>query len=290
MQFVQTISKIARPEAEEQVPPGIRPPGAAAFMQNFRRTGRTFSRADRSEPAIKQNSIAPTPRVRPRILVAEDHDLNQLLIMALADKAGLDAELACDGLEAVAMVEAAQQAGRPYQMVLMDVQMPRLDGLEATRRLRATGHMPSDLPVIALTANAAAHDVAICIGAGMQGHLAKPVGLSALANLMNIYLDGEPECAAGAAMPPSQLTALYQSREVALRDSFGALRAQATLGQHQRAGLADRLHKLAGSAGLFNEPVIGVAAAELERRLRVATPFEFIEIVSQADRLLFQPA
>ena len=290
MQLVQTISKIANLEVEGAVAPGIRSPDAAIFTHNYPKTGRTFSHAHRTESAIEQNSNAPTSRVRPRILVAEDHDLNQLLIMALADKAGLDAELACDGLEAVAMVEAAQQAGRPYRMVLMDVQMPRLDGLEATRRLRATGHMPSDLPVIALTANAAAHDVAICIGAGMQGHLAKPVGLSALANLMNIYLDGESNCAAAAAMPPGQLTALYQSQKIALRDSFGALRAQATLGQHQRAELANRLHKLAGSAGLFNEPAIGVAAGALERRLRVATPFEFIEIISQADRLLFQPA
>lgn len=287
---MQTISEIASLEAEGQNPPGIRSSDVTIVAQNYPKTGRTFSRADCTERAIEQNFIAPTPRVRPRILVAEDHDLNQMLIMALADKAGLEAELASDGIEALAMVEAAQQAERPYRMVLMDVQMPRLDGLEATRRLRATGHAPSDLPVIALTANAAAHDVAICIGAGMQGHLAKPVGLSALTNLMNIYLDGAAECAAGAAMAPSQLTALYQSQKVALRDRFGALRAQATLGQHQRAELADRLHKLAGSAGLFNERVIGVAAAELERRVRVATPFEFIEIISQADGLLFQPA
>lgn len=287
---MQTISKIASHDRYLHTPEIRQSPDSAIFRQNFSGTDRPLPSTARNSPSVEPRSIAPLPRARPRVLIAEDHDLNQLLIMALADKAGLEAELARDGIEALAMIEAAQQAGRPYRMVLMDVQMPRLDGLEATRRLRAAGHAPADLPVIALTANAAAQDVAVCIGAGMQGHLAKPVGVSALANLMNIYLDGAEECAAAVAMPPGQLSALYQREKAALRDRIGALRAQATLGQHQRAALADRMHKLAGTAGLFNEPAIGLAAGELERRLRVATPFEFIEIVSQADRLLFQPA
>lgn len=287
---MQTISKIASLEVEAKIPLVIGSPDAKISTQNYPKTGRTFSLAVRTEPSVEQNCVTSTASVRPRILIAEDHDLNQLLIMALAEKAGLDVELARDGMEALAMVEAAQQAGRPFQMVLMDVQMPRLDGLEATRRLRATGHTPGDLPVIALTASAAAHDVAACIGVGMQGHLAKPVSLSDLANLMNIYLDGADDSAVGATMAPGELTALYHSQKAALRDCFGALRAQVTFGQDQRVELADRLHKLAGSAGLFNEPEFGAAAADLERRLWVATPFEFIQIISHADEFLFQPA
>ena len=272
MQSMQTISINASCEPAAQLSLNMDSHRVKIPGQACAKTSCTFPLADCPEPSVEKNSIQPTPRDRPRILIAEDHDLNQLLIMALADKAGLDAELASDGIEALDMVEAAKRARRPYRMVLMDVQMPRLDGLAATRRLRATGHAPDDLPIIALTANAAADDVAVCIGAGMQGHLAKPVSLGDLSNLMNIFLDGPNVFAAGGTSARSQLSALYQSQKTALRDCLGALQTQVTLGQHQRTELADRLHKLAGSAGLFNEPEIGVAAAQLERRLRVATP------------------
>ena len=104
-----------------------------------------------------------------RVLVVEDNPINQEVMLELLSSAGLQVDLAADGLQALA---CASQ--RPYDLVLMDVQMPQLDGLEATRRLRAP---PLSLrwPILAMTANAFADDRAACLAAGMDGHLAKPV-------------------------------------------------------------------------------------------------------------------
>jgi CheY-like chemotaxis protein len=71
------------------------------------------------------------------------------------------------------MINAAQDAGKSYQAVLMNMQMPVMNGPEATRRLRAQGIAASELPIVALTANAYTDDVAECLSAGMQGHLAQ---------------------------------------------------------------------------------------------------------------------
>ena len=95
----------------------------------------------------------PEDVYRPHVLIAEDHDINQALILAMARLAGMDAQIACYGAEAVAMVEDAARA-RPFDLVLMDMQMPNVDGLNATRQLRAAGHSADQLPVVALTANA----------------------------------------------------------------------------------------------------------------------------------------
>ena len=85
--------------------------------------------------------------------------------------------LACDGAAAVESWTAARDAGRPYDLVLMDVQMPGMDGLEAARRIRTAETQAGDRPVrmLALTANAQSDDRAACLAAGMDGLLVKPL-------------------------------------------------------------------------------------------------------------------
>lgn len=129
----------------------------------------------RTTPELATANAAPL-----RILVAEDHDVNQLLIMAMLDQLDCPADIAGDGAEAVAMVEAAEAAGAPYAAVLMDIQMPKMDGLSATRMIRAAGISELQLPIIALTANAYSDDIAACLEVGMQAHLPKPVDLTDL--------------------------------------------------------------------------------------------------------------
>jgi len=115
-----------------------------------------------------------------RILVAEDQDINQVLIGEMLNRLGYDYELAIDGAEAVAMIRKAEFAENQYDLALMDLQMPYVDGIKATRMVREQGIDAKMLPIIALTANAFEQDVERCMDAGMQAHLAKPLAIEDL--------------------------------------------------------------------------------------------------------------
>jgi two-component system sensor histidine kinase/response regulator len=112
-----------------------------------------------------------------RVLLAEDNDLNQDVALGLLEAGGVLVDLAENGAVALERLRAAPDG--TYAAVLMDVQMPVLDGLEATRALREEPRFAA-LPVIAMTANALASDVEICRAAGMSDHIAKPLEEAAL--------------------------------------------------------------------------------------------------------------
>lgn len=111
------------------------------------------------------------------ILVAEDNEINALLARALLTRLGHRPTVAGNGTAAVESWAAARAAGKPYDLVLMDVQMPGMDGLEAARRIRAAETQAGDRPVrmLALTANAQSEDRDACLAAGMDGLLVKPL-------------------------------------------------------------------------------------------------------------------
>ncbi|NVE95987.1 PAS domain-containing hybrid sensor histidine kinase/response regulator [Altererythrobacter lutimaris] len=125
------------------------------------------------------------------ILLAEDFDINRELVMEMARRLDLEMDTACDGAEAVAMVRAADKAGHPYSLVLMDLQMPVMDGFAATRVIRESGFDATSLPIVALTANAYAEDIAACKQAGMQEHLAKPLSFEAFREVLEQWLPGD---------------------------------------------------------------------------------------------------
>lgn len=108
-----------------------------------------------------------------RVLVAEDNDLNRQIAVYLLEEAGVQVVQARDGREAVEKFVAA----RPGELdaVLMDVMMPRMDGLDATRAIRSMERPDADIPIIAMTANLFDEDVAACLRAGMDGHIPKPL-------------------------------------------------------------------------------------------------------------------
>jgi CheY-like chemotaxis protein len=115
---------------------------------------------------------APEPRqslAGLRALLAEDNEINQLIAVELLSAKGVQTDIANNGLEAVAALEK-----KPYDVVLMDIQMPEMDGLAATARIRA---LPAyrDLPIIAMTAHAMAGDREISLEGGMNDHLTKPI-------------------------------------------------------------------------------------------------------------------
>lgn len=130
-------------------------------------------------PAL--SALVPAPEPSPqqlapmRLLVAEDGRTNQMIMTAMLEKLGHHVTLAQTGEEAIAMVHAAIAAAQPFGAVLMDIQMPGMDGMTATRLLREGGITPGILPIIAVTANGFQESIDQCLAAGMQGHLVKPV-------------------------------------------------------------------------------------------------------------------
>ena len=119
-----------------------------------------------------QRTIAMLPTLAGRVLLAEDNPTNQQLVGRILKRAGLEVAIANNGAEAVDLVEATRESGDLYDVVLMDMQMPVLDGLSATRRLRELGHT---LPIVALTANAMNSDREACLGAGCTDFATKPI-------------------------------------------------------------------------------------------------------------------
>lgn len=125
--------------------------------------------------------LAPTPQTRPlRLLVADDVAANQAVARALLETAGHVVDCVGDGALAVAAVSRSTAEGAPYDAVLMDVMMPGVDGLEATRRIRALPGNEARTPILAVTASAFAADIAACRAAGMDGHVAKPIEREAM--------------------------------------------------------------------------------------------------------------
>jgi PAS domain S-box-containing protein len=128
-------------------------------------------------PAPPQGSVEQqAERVPLRILVAEDNVINQQLVLLLLRKLGYQADVTADGLEALQALER-----EPYDVVLMDVQMPKIDGLEATRRINQRWPEGRRPYVIAATANAMQEEREACLAAGMDDYLSKPIRLEGMA-------------------------------------------------------------------------------------------------------------
>lgn len=128
--------------------------------------------------APRKTVNAKAPRFRGRVLVAEDNRTNQLVVEMLLRKLGCDVEVAGNGAEAFAV-----SAGGGFDLILMDLQMPVMDGLEAARKIQERDGVQA-APVVALTANVLSEDRAACREAGMLGFLAKPVRLEELAGIL----------------------------------------------------------------------------------------------------------
>ena len=140
-----------------------------------------------------------------RALLAEDNPANQMVASELLSRLGLELDIANNGREVVDMVRA--QPGR-YAAVLMDMQMPEMDGLAATRALRADAQF-RHLPIIAMTANAMKADLDACLVAGMNDHVVKPIDRQALLQTLRRWLpagtrgDAKAVTSAPAPEPPT---------------------------------------------------------------------------------------
>jgi PAS domain S-box-containing protein len=140
-----------------------------------------------TEPAESAGATAAVTQRGLSVLVAEDNDINALLMRSLLTRLGHQVVIATDGAEALESWLAAKSAGTPYDLVLMDIQMPELDGIEATKRIRLSEAAQGGrrTPILALTANTLVEDRYACFEAGMDGFLVKPLDREKLAEALS---------------------------------------------------------------------------------------------------------
>jgi signal transduction histidine kinase/CheY-like chemotaxis protein/HPt (histidine-containing phosphotransfer) domain-containing protein len=170
----------------------------------------TSSPFDQTEPGVRPiRSSAPL-----NILVADDNDINRKLAAIVFRRFGYQVDFVVNGREAVDQVVARGSAGDPYDLVFMDVHMPEMDGLEATRMIRRLQqerpekHWPK---IVAMTADAMPEDRGVCLAAGMDDYLTKPLDFAAVRNVLEqaaktIVLPLEPDLAVPAAEAASETT------------------------------------------------------------------------------------
>ncbi|GAB6057681.1 response regulator [Desulfonatronum parangueonense] len=226
------------------------------------------ARAAQSKRGHEHNRLSGT------VLLVEDNPVNQEVASGLLREFGLDVDLAEDGLKAVQAVR-----DRQYGIVFMDCQMPKLDGFEATRRIRALESGSRRTPIVAMTAHAMATDKEKCLAAGMDDYLAKPVKTDDLYRVLEKYLSVSlPKAAGGAGAersdtdPASGLSDTIQNKAMAL---FGkhtpALLDQLKIALEVCDAKKARMcaHTLKGSAANLRLEKVQALAEELEAVLEL---------------------
>ena len=217
------------------------------------------------------------------VLVVDDNAVNLKVACGMLARLGYDTVTAGDGVEAVAEVAGAMAAGHSFGAVLMDLHMPRMDGLEATRVLQQRFGAAAP-PVIALTADASAEDRDRCTAAGMDDYLAKPLQVAALAQVLERWTG---PAATGDRRPQDQGFAQAVRVDFARLDNFRELDSDLStaraivdlfltetpalldslagaLAQGDATALASRAHALRGSAGNLGALTLAETSAQLE--------------------------
>lgn len=215
-----------------------------------------------------------------RILVVDDNANNQQIARELLTWRGASVDLADDGRQGVERVVSGREA---YDLVLMDVQMPVMDGYQATREIRRAGF--DTLPIVAMTANVMAGDREACLAAGMDDHVGKPFELDELVETVRQHATRRP--AAGGAMPAPDApvpqvdlaaavrrlggdVGFYRQLYPSVRSDAEAMLARlAQLIEERRRDEAARLfHMIEGHAGTIGAPAVAHVAAEAARAMR----------------------
>ena len=227
-----------------------------------------------------------------RILVAEDNIVNQQVAIGILRKMGLRADAVASGAEAITALESV-----PYDLVLMDVQMPVMDGMEATRRIRASASslrtriLNPQIPIIAMTAHAMQGDRERFIEAGMDDYISKPVSPQVLAQTLLRWLPSAQTRTARPTPEPAQASAEVASTALPIFDraallerlmgdeealpvilegflddmpqQFAAL--ERALGNNDTPGVQRRLHTIKGTSATIGGEALRAVAAELEQ-------------------------
>lgn len=223
-----------------------------------------------------------------RILVVEDNAVNQLVAVEILSNLHCEAEIAEDGVAAVARI----LAGERYDVVLMDVQMPGMDGLEATRRIRALEEPRGErTPIVAMTANAMTGDREECLEAGMDAYMAKPLQardlVEAILELVSpgltttqSLLDEEKLEAAVSGKASLKRKVVLKYLETSAKTMTEIARAAET---DDHAALAAAAHHLKGSTLTIGSPVVAEHCSMIERAARSEHVLHEIVAILEAD-------
>lgn len=228
--------------------------------------------ASRVEKALETIASLDRPL---RVLVVEDNATNQLVVRSVLAKFGIAPHLAGNGLEAVEAVKRAV-----YDVILMDVHMPEMDGLEATRAIRAMPGPNARVPIIALTANAFDSDVVHCRTAGMNGHIGKPFRREDLMIALADAIRGKAcftETATSNAPAPGDTPAIDWNVIEAFRADSGEEMLRLLIDTY----LADTADKLAQLAKLAGDKNATAEAARLAHSLKSASAMAGAAALSQ---------
>lgn len=209
--------------------------------------------------------IEPLRLTGRRILVVDDVELNRELMLALLSKYGCEVGLAEDGAQAI---EALR--GEPFELVLMDCQMPVMDGFAATQAIRASGEPFADIPIVALTASAQPEHLARCGAVGMNDHLTKPLNPGALERVLEMVFRAAPAPAPAEPEPDADEQARRYLVETmgapAVRSLLAILLAQleSRFAQLDAKTVREDAHALAGSAGMMGFLELSRTCRDLE--------------------------
>jgi CheY-like chemotaxis protein len=190
----------------------------------------------------------------------------------MLNRLGHRVDLAKNGAEALELASRLELEPNAWDLILMDVQMPVMDGLTATRAIRALGGRAAAIPIVALTANAFATEMEACRDAGMDDHIAKPSGFAQLKHAVELWGDIAQSPAPPAGFGALESVSIADRFETRLRKSTERLiEVMAELGEadegettqlmREAAGIA---HVLAGTAGMFGRAPLGKVAQQVE--------------------------
>jgi CheY-like chemotaxis protein/HPt (histidine-containing phosphotransfer) domain-containing protein len=214
--------------------------------------------------------VPPDTAKQIRILLAEDHLMNQHVMLRMLARLGYTADAVCNGAEAVAALTRS-----PYDIVLMDCQMPELDGYEATRQIRKNGGRFRSTPIIAVTANAMEGDREKCLDSGMSDYMSKPVLAQTLATTLEKWIlpdegagspasaQAPPQAARKTARPPADKS----QAESQMADAGSAKIAPPEAGDAVDAGAIETLRSMDSGDEGFIGKIIELFLSDLTERV-----------------------
>ena len=266
------------------------------FTAHFATSGATADPAELAQPAKRRPDEAQAGR-RLRVLLVDDNALNRRVGLLLLQRLGHEVQLAIDGPDALARFE---EEG-PFDLVLMDIQMPEMDGFEATTRIREVRErLERKCPIVALAAFAMKGDRERCLVAGMDEHLAKPIRADDLERLLGRLLPddaapGEPSTP-GWCPSPEEIRASFPMDDAEMSQIVGIFRETCVeevsrmaraIAEHDPGTLSKAAHGLMSCLGMFGSGEIVALAATLEevgRSRRLADAADSLAKLQEAIR------